>query len=173
MASDLDYTQSTGQSPNQPPRQTNSQSNNQTTNQFNNSFFNQYTNPSGQASTQTGGVQPTPDYSQIARIAARLLLISTFIINTTKDNNLLILASLISLSAGGLLIRSALLEASEQQLAPGLTTLANKLKVIGTTGSIFFSLLLFIALIREISIKQQPTIVGQTAVAGTAGALFV
>ena len=119
----------------------------------------------------TNSDQPT-DYKEIAKFAGKLLLLSSIIVNTKEQDNLFITASIISLVGGSLLVRSAFLEAEEQQIAPGETTFANKLKIIGTTGNIIFSFILFIALIIEVSIKQQPTFVAQTPVSGSVGVFY-
>ena len=111
-------------------------------------------------------------YNELADLASLILLFSSIIVNTTKKDALLIFASVISLYAGTLLIKSAYLEAEAQQIAPGVTTTANKLKIIGTTGSLIFSLLLFTALLIEVSIKQQGTVAGQTPISGTVGTFF-
>ena len=111
-------------------------------------------------------------YNELADLASLILLFSSIIVNTTKKDALLIFASVISLYAGTLLIKSAYLEAEAQQIAPGVTTTANKLKIIGTTGSLIFSLILFTALLIEVSIKQQGTVAGQTPISGTVGTFF-
>lgn len=114
-----------------------------------------------------------PEYfRQLATFASRLLLISSIITNIEKEAKFIIVASIISLYAGYLLVESANIEAQVQQIAPGQTTLANRLKMIGTTGSLIFSFILYIVLLMEISIGTPPTVSGQTSVAGTAGALF-
>lgn len=113
------------------------------------------------------------EHQKLAKFAARLLLISSITINTTKEDRFLVAASTLSLIAGFLLIRSAEVESREEQVAPGQTTFANNLKMIGTKGALLFSFILFTALITEVILKQPPTIAGQTPVAGTAGALFV
>lgn len=114
----------------------------------------------------------TAKYKEIADLASLILLFSSIIVNTTKKDALLIFASVISLYAGILLIKSAYLEAEAQQIAPGVTTTANKLKIIGTTGSLIFSLILFAALLIEVSIKQQSTVAGQSPISGTVGTFF-
>lgn len=105
-----------------------------------------------------------------ATIAARLLLIGSIIVNVTKIDNLLILASLSSITANFFLVRAAFLEANAQQIAPGVTTTANRLKIIGTTGSLTVALILFTALLIEVSIRQATGLTGAAAVAQAAGA---
>ncbi|MDP4144192.1 MAG: hypothetical protein Q8936_06855 [Bacillota bacterium] len=122
---------------------------------------------------QSSNQNQTTDYQALAQLAGKLILLSTVVTNSTQQDNVLILSTIISLIGGAMLIRSAYLESNEQQIAPGQTTFANTLKVIGTTGSLTFSFLLFLALLIETSIKQQTTIRGQTPLAGVAGALFL
>lgn len=131
-------------------------------------------NTQAQQSNQTQGASSNQltDYQQLARIAARFFLLSSIIINTTREDRLLVIASKLGLLAGFLLARAAELEAREQQTAPGRTTLANNLKLLGTKGAIFSAFLLFSALIIEVALKQPPSVAGQTTGAGGAGALF-
>lgn len=92
------------------------------------------------------------------------------IVNSTKEDNLLIDASIISLIGDVIIIISVLLEAYEQQIAPGVTTYADTLKIIGTIGALIFALILFKAQLIEVSLKNQSAIVGippLTAAAGT------
>jgi hypothetical protein len=124
------------------------------------------------------GTDPTSDtppefFRQLATYAGRLLLFSSIIVNTRKEPSFLIGASIISLYAGTLLVKSALIESEVQQVAPGETTLANKLKLIGTTGNLVFSTVLFFVLLIETYLGTPPTIAGQTPATGTVGALFI
>lgn len=114
-----------------------------------------------------------PEYfRELAKLAGRFLLLGSIIVNTRSEPSFLIGASIISLYGGTLLIKSALIESEVQQVAPGETTFANKLKKIGTTGNLIFSLLLFFALLIEIYLGNPPTVAGQTPVAGPSGALL-
>ncbi|MDF2678334.1 MAG: hypothetical protein K0Q97_2684 [Bacillota bacterium] len=122
--------------------------------------------------TEQNNENQTAKYREIADFASIILLFSSAIVNTTEEDILLVFASVISLYAGALLIKAAYLEADAQQIAPGVTTTANKLKIIGTTGSLIFSLILFAALLIEVSVKQQATISGQSPISGTVGSLF-
>lgn len=109
-----------------------------------------------------------------ATLASRILLIGSLIVNTMKEENMLVLASMMNLIALLLIRRAAVLEAEEQQIAPGVTTFANNLKLIATPLSITASVLLFWALLIEITLKQP--IVGVSPAptgAGSAGAFFV
>lgn len=115
----------------------------------------------------------TPEYERLATLASRLLLFSSIISNTTDEPSYLIGASIIGLYAGILLVKSAILEAEAQQVAPGETTFANKLKLIGTSGNLACSFILYIALLIETYLGTPPTGAAQTPAAGTVGALFV
>lgn len=109
-----------------------------------------------------------------ADVASRLLLFGSLIVNTMKQDNMLVLASILNLTALLLIRRAAVLEAEEQQIAPGVTTFANNLKLIATPLSITASALLLWALLIEVSLKQP--IVGVTPAptgAGTVGAFLV
>ncbi len=108
-----------------------------------------------------------------ATLASRLLLIASIIINLIKGDDFLILAALLSLTAGFLTIRAAKLEAVEQQIAPGVTTFANGLKLIGSHTGVFVSIILLWALLIEVSIKQATTVAAQPTLAGTTGAFLV
>lgn len=109
-----------------------------------------------------------------ARFAARLLLLGGLIVNTIKQDNMLVFAATLNLTALLLLRRAAVLEAEEQQIAPGVTTFANNLKLIATPLSVTASILLLSALLIEVSLKQP--IVGVSpapTAAGAAGALLI
>lgn len=109
-----------------------------------------------------------------ATVASRLLLFASLIVNTMKQDNMLVIASSLNLVALFLIRRAAVLEAEEQQIAPGVTTFANNLKLLATPMSLTASLILFWALLIEISLKQP--IVGVAPAptgAGAAGSLFI
>lgn len=108
-----------------------------------------------------------------AKLAGRLLLTSSIIINIMEGDTFLVLASLISLAAGLLTIRAAKLESVEQQIAPGVTTFANGLKLIGSHTSLFVSIILLWALLIEISIKQATATAAEPTLAGSLGAFMV
>lgn len=110
------------------------------------------------------------DYQRLAQLSSQFSLLSSLIVNSTKEDNLLIDASIISLIGDVIIIISVLLEAYEQQIAPGVTTYADTLKIIGTIGALIFALILFKAQLIEVSLKNQSAIVGippLTAAAGT------
>ncbi len=108
-----------------------------------------------------------------ATLASRLLLTASIIVNVLEGDNFLIIASVLSITAGFLTIKAAKLEAVEQQIAPGVTTFANGLKLIGSHTGIFVSIILFWALLIEISIKQATPVAAQPVLAGTTGAFLV
>jgi hypothetical protein len=108
-----------------------------------------------------------------AKLASRLLLISSIIINVIEGDEFLIIASVLGLVAGLLTIKSARLEAVEQQIAPGVTTFANGLKLIGSHAGIIISLILFWALLIEVSIRQATTTAAQPTLAGSLGAFLI
>ncbi|HWQ30083.1 MAG TPA: hypothetical protein VN549_03755 [Negativicutes bacterium] len=112
--------------------------------------------------------------TDVANVASRLFLFGSLIVNTMKQDNMLILASLLNLVALLLIRRAAVLEAEEQQIAPGVTTFANNLKLTATPLSIIASALLLWALLIEVSLKQPVVGVSSaTTGAGSAGSLFV
>ncbi|MEA4848483.1 MAG: hypothetical protein VB106_14745 [Clostridiaceae bacterium] len=108
-----------------------------------------------------------------AELASRLLLISSVIVNVLEKDSFLILASLLSLTAGLFTVKAARLEAEEQQIAPGVTTFANGLKLIGSHTSLFVSIILLWALLIEVSIKQVTVTAAQPELAGSLGAFLV
>jgi hypothetical protein len=113
-------------------------------------------------------------YQTLAEKASKLILTSAVINNYTDDDNLFILAAIIGLAAGVLINKAAFLEAEAQQIAPGVTTFANKLKIIGTTISLASSLILFWALLIEVSLRSQGIRFGtSSSLAGSTGSLRV
>jgi hypothetical protein len=108
-----------------------------------------------------------------ADLASRLLLISAIIVNVIEGDNFLILASILNIAAGLLTIKAAKLEAVEQQIAPGVTTFANGLKLIGSHASIIVSLIFFWALLIEVSIRQATAVAVQPTLAGSLGVFMV
>ncbi len=109
-----------------------------------------------------------------ATVASRLLLFASLIVNTMKQDNMFVIASSLNLVALFLIRRAAILEAEEQQIAPGVTTFANNLKLLATPMSLTASLILFWALLIEISLKQPITGVTPAPTgAGAAGSLFI
>lgn len=129
----------------------------------------------GRSNTQqnTGTTSQKSDGRLEAKIAGILLLLASLISNLAEDDNLFVLASLISLTAGILTYKAANLEAEAQQIAPGVTTFANKLKIIGSTVSIGVTLILLWALLIEISLRQQGITFPQATAAGTTGTFIV
>lgn len=108
-----------------------------------------------------------------AKLAGRMLLTSSIIVNVIEEDTFLVLASVLSVIASLLTIKAARLEAEEQQIAPGVTTFANSLKLIGSHTGLFVSIILLWALLIEISIKQTTELSAQPEMAGTLGAFMV
>ena len=108
-----------------------------------------------------------------ATLASRLLLTASIIVNVLEGDNFLIIASVLSVAAGLLTIKAAKLEAVEQQIAPGVTTFANGLKLIGSHTGLFVSIILLWALLIEVSIKQATGVAAQPTLAGSLGAFLV
>jgi hypothetical protein len=120
------------------------------------------------------GQNQAVSYQTLAEKASKLILTSAVINNYTDDDNLFILAAIIGLAAGVLINKAAFLEAEAQQIAPGVTTFANKLKIIGTTISLASSLILFWALLIEVSLRSQGIRFGtSSSLAGSTGSLRV
>jgi hypothetical protein len=108
-----------------------------------------------------------------AKLASRLLLTASIIVNVIEGDNFLILASILGIAAGLLTIKSARLEAVAQQIAPGVTTFANGLKLIGSHISIIVSLILFWALLIEVAARQTTGVAAEPTLAGSVGAFLV
>lgn len=108
-----------------------------------------------------------------ATLASRILLVASIFVNVLEGDDFLIIASVLSVAAGFLTVRAARLEAVEQQIAPGVTTFANGLKLIGSNTGVFVSLILLWALLIEVSIKQVTPIGAEPVLAGSTGAFLV
>jgi len=129
---------------------------------------------SSQIMNQTDAGQREKAGSAEASLASKLLLIGAIIVNTIKEDNMLILASVLNVIAVLLLRKAAFLEADEQQIAPGVTTFANNLKLIATPLSVISSVLLLWALLIEVSLKQPITGISPApAAAGSSGAILI
>ncbi|HYF84219.1 MAG TPA: hypothetical protein VEB00_14460 [Clostridia bacterium] len=108
-----------------------------------------------------------------AKLAGRLLLTASIIVNVIGGDTFLILASVLGITANFLTVKAAKLEAVEQQIAPGVTTFANGLKLIGSHTGVFVSIILFWALLIEISLKQVEPVAAEPTLAGSTGAFLV
>jgi hypothetical protein len=121
-------------------------------------------------STNSDVQNDTKPRDAMALVARRLLLFSSAIVNFTTENEPLILASFMSFTASLLVYKAASLEATEQQIAPGITTVANRIKVFASAVSIFISFILFWALLIEIAVKGQTAGIGaEPTLAGATG----
>jgi hypothetical protein len=125
------------------------------------------TQRNGSSSTQTS------DGKAEARIAGILLLLASLISNLTESDDLFVFASVTGLVANLLLYKAAHLEARAQQIAPGVTTFANRLKIIGSSVSVGVTLILLWALLIEVSLKQQGVSFAASTQAGQSGAFLV
>jgi hypothetical protein len=116
--------------------------------------------------------------SQTITLASKLILISSIINNvntaTAKQDDLYVVAATIGLIASYLSKTAALQEANEQQIAPGVTTFANELKIISSSIGLISGLISYWALLIEVSLRAQgisapqtPGSSGNTAVAGS------
>lgn len=108
-----------------------------------------------------------------AVLASRILLVASIVINVIEGDEFLIIASVLNLIAGFLTIRAANLEADEQQIAPGVTTFANGLKLIGSNVGMFVSIILFLALLIEVSLKNVEPVAAEPTLAGALGAFMI
>jgi len=107
------------------------------------------------------------------KIAGRLLLIASIIVNVVEGDTFLVIGSVLNIIAGLFTIKAARLEAVDQQIAPGVTTFANGLKLIGSHTSLIISLLLFWALLIEINAGQPVGTAAKPTLAGQLGAFMV
>jgi hypothetical protein len=108
-----------------------------------------------------------------AVLAGRILLVASIIVNVIEGEEFLVIASVLSIVAGLLTVKAAQLESVEQQIAPGVTTFANGLKLIGSHTSVFISVILLWALLIEISLKQVSPVGIEPVLAGSTGAFRI
>lgn len=122
-----------------------------------------------------------PKSSDIASLASELVLISSVInnVNTAaaKQDNIYVIAASIGLIASYLAKVAAFREANEQQIAPGVTTFANELKIISSLIGLISGILSYWALLIEVSLRAQGIPAPQTPNTGSntsvTGALLV
>lgn len=116
--------------------------------------------------------------SETAALASYLVLISSILnnINTAsvKSDNIYIIAASIGLLSNILAKKASFQEAIEQQIAPGVTTFANELKLISSSISLIAGILSYWALLIEsnlraqgISAPQTPNIGENTSITGS------
>lgn len=120
----------------------------------------------------------TPKSSDTAALASRLNLISSILnnFNFSKQDEIFVVAGIIGLLSTYLVRKAAVQEANEQQIAPGVTTFANNLKLIGTSIGLISSSILFWALLIEVSLRAQGIQAPQSSAVGIArgaGAVLV
>jgi hypothetical protein len=106
--------------------------------------------------------QPQNEGVQIANLANIITLIGSFIVVAAKEDSPILAAALIKYLAGFMFLKAGLLEAENQQIAPGVTTFANRLKIGGSIISIIGASLLTWALLIEIAVKQRSGATGIT-----------
>lgn len=123
-------------------------------------------------------IAPTPPSANTAALASELVLISSIINNlnrvTEKKDNIYIIAATLGLISTFLVRVAAIQEANEQQIAPGVTTFANNLKLISSSAALFSGILSFWALLIEASLRAQgipapqtPSTIANGAISGS------
>jgi hypothetical protein len=116
-------------------------------------------------------VNQSPRSSDIAALASGLVLVSSIInnLNTAgvKRDNIYVLAATIGLLASYLFNEASYKEAAEQQMAPGVTTFANELKMASSSIGLLSGVLSYWALLIEVSLRAQGISAPQTP--GTGG----
>lgn len=119
-----------------------------------------------------------PSSSELAALASELVLISSIMNNvnrvTVKKDSIYVLAASIGLLSNYVASIAAYKEGLEQQIAPGVTTFANNLKISASSLSLVAGLLSYWALLIETSLRAQgiaapqtPGTTGNTAVTGS------
>jgi hypothetical protein len=127
---------------------------------------------------ETNAANNVAQSSETATLASKLVLISSIINNlntaNAKQDDLYVVAATIGLIASYLSKTAALQEANEQQIAPGVTTFANELKIISSSIGLLSGLIAYWALLIEVSLRAQgiaapqtPGSSGNTAVTGS------
>jgi hypothetical protein len=127
---------------------------------------------------ETNAANNAAQSSETATLASKLVLISSIINNlntaNAKQDDLYVVAATIGLIASYLSKTAALQEANEQQIAPGVTTFANELKIISSSIGLLSGLIAYWALLIEVSLRAQgiaapqtPGSSGNTAVTGS------
>lgn len=113
--------------------------------------------------------------SDIVELASFLILISSILNNlntaTGKRDDIYVLAATIGLITNYLTKEAAYKEADEQQIAPGVTTFANELKIISSILGLASGILSYLALLIEVYLRQQGIEAPQTP--GTSGSTSV
>lgn len=91
---------------------------------------------------------------QLGAIANQILLLGQAIVVAVKSNQLILLAIYIKLFAGFLFVAATILESKEQQIAPGISTPLNRLKLMGSTISQVGAIILTYVLQNEIKLRE-------------------
>lgn len=140
--------------------------------------MNQQISKSGQESTMNN-IEQTSQAEKTATLASNLVLISSILnnFNTAKRDDIFLIAGIIGLLSNFLSNKAAFQEANEQQIAPGVTTFANELKIIGSSIGLVAGIILFWALAIEISLRAQgiqaPITPSSGGASGLSGALLI
>jgi hypothetical protein len=115
---------------------------------------------------ETNATNNVAQSSETATLASKLVLISSIINNlntaTAKQDDLYVVAATIGLIASYLSKTAALQEANEQQIAPGVTTFANELKIISSSIGLLSGIIAYWALLIEVSLRAQGIAAPQT-----------
>jgi hypothetical protein len=127
---------------------------------------------------EINAANPISKSSDTAALASELVLISSILNNlnrvTAKKDSIYIIAATIGLLSIYLVKLAAFQEANEQQIAPGVTTFANELKIISSSTALISGILSYWALLIEASLRAQgipapqtPGIIGNEVVTGS------
>jgi hypothetical protein len=122
-------------------------------------------NPAAQSDEQSQSSQPSQS-SQTIENAVKLVLLASLINNinlaTAKSDSIYVIAASIGLAASYLSKVAAFQEAEEQQIAPGVTTFANELKLISSSLGLIANLIGYWALLIEVNLRAQGVEAPQT-----------
>lgn len=91
---------------------------------------------------------------QIANFANILILIGSYLVVATTEEKIIKFAAYLKLFAGFLYVYASYVETQEQQIAPGVTTPLNRLKLGGSIISIIGAIILVYVLEGETAIKK-------------------
>lgn len=92
--------------------------------------------------------------AELVKIINDLLLIGAVLPVASTEDKVIIASAYIKLFAGFLSIGAALLESSEQQIAPGVTTPLNRMKTVGSIISIIGAIILTYVLNQETALRR-------------------
>lgn len=128
--------------------------------------MNTATQISGSSNTTTTAATQPSRSSITATQASKLVLISSLINNinnaSARQDSIYVIAAIIGLIATYLTDVSAYQEAGEQQIAPGVTTFANGLKMLSANMALIAGAIAFWALLIEVNLRAQGISAPQT-----------